>query len=78
MPLADVGAEFLFQVISGNTVVHSENGKFLVTIIAARSTRSNPILCKALLDRITDRALIIETGTESFRFMRTIQRRKQG
>lgn len=26
----------------------------------------NPLLCKALLDRITDRAHIIETGTESF------------
>jgi hypothetical protein len=29
-----------------------------------------------LLDRITDRAHIIETGTESFRFRRTIEKRK--
>ncbi|MGH9852462.1 MAG: hypothetical protein ACREBD_21715 [Blastocatellia bacterium] len=29
-------------------------------------------LCKALLDRITDRATIIETGSESFRFRRTL------
>jgi hypothetical protein len=28
-------------------------------------------LCKALIDRITDRATIIETGTESYRFRRT-------
>jgi DNA replication protein DnaC len=28
----------------------------------------NARLCKALLDRITDRAHIIETGTESYRF----------
>lgn len=35
----------------------------------------NPRLCKALLDRITDRAHIIETGTESFRFKRSLERR---
>ena len=34
----------------------------------------NPRLCKALLDRITDRARIIETGTESYRFRRTVVR----
>jgi len=38
----------------------------------------NPRLCKALLDRITDCAHIIETGTESFRFRRTMERRKKG
>ena len=37
----------------------------------------NARLCKALLDRITDRAHIIETGTESFRFRRTMERRKK-
>jgi DNA replication protein DnaC len=37
----------------------------------------NPRLCKALLDRVTDRAHIIETGTESFRFRRTMDRRKK-
>jgi len=31
----------------------------------------NARLCKALLDRITDRAHILETGTESYRFRRT-------
>jgi DNA replication protein DnaC len=36
----------------------------------------NARLCKALLDRITDRAQIIETGTESYRFRRTAERRK--
>jgi IstB-like ATP binding protein len=33
----------------------------------------NARLCKALLDRITDRAHIIETGTESYRFRRTLE-----
>jgi hypothetical protein len=32
----------------------------------------NARLCKALLDRLTDRAHIIETGTESYRFRRTL------
>jgi hypothetical protein len=37
----------------------------------------NARLCKALLDRITDRAHIIETGTESYRFRRTMDRRQR-
>ena len=36
----------------------------------------NPRLCKALLDRITDRAHIIETGAESYRFRRTVGERR--
>ena len=36
----------------------------------------NARLCKALVDRITDRAHIIETGTESYRFRRTLEKRK--
>jgi DNA replication protein DnaC len=36
----------------------------------------NARLCKALVDRITDRAHIIDTGSESFRFRRTIEKRK--
>jgi len=37
----------------------------------------NTRLCKALLDRITDRAHILETGTESYRFRRTMERKKK-
>jgi hypothetical protein len=29
-----------------------------------------------LIDRITDRACIIETGTDSYRFRRTLEKRK--
>ena len=36
----------------------------------------NARLCKALLDRITDRAHIIETGEESYRFRGTLAKRK--
>jgi DNA replication protein DnaC len=71
--LADIGAEFLFQVISDR----AERAALIVTTNLPFSewTRvfPNPRLCKALLDRITDRAHIIETGTESLRFRRTIE-----
>lgn len=33
----------------------------------------NARLCKALLDRITDRAHIIETGADTYRFRRTVE-----
>ena len=76
VPLAEVGAEFLFQVIAER----AEKTAVLVTtnLPFAEWTQviPNPRLCKALLDRITDRAHIIETGTESYRFRRTIEKRK--
>ena len=34
--------------------------------------------CKAVLDRITDKAHILETGTESYRFRRTAEKQKKG
>jgi len=34
-------------------------------------------LCKASLDRITDRAHTIETGMESYRFKRTVAAKKK-
>jgi DNA replication protein DnaC len=77
VPLADIGAEFLFQVISER----AERAAIIVTTNLPfsewTSVFPNPRLCKALLDRITDRAHIIETGTESFRFRRTMERRKK-
>src|ERR1022692_3599472 len=71
VPLADIGAEFLFQVISER----AERAAIIVTTNLPFSEWTtvfpNPRLCKALLDRITDRAHIIDTGKESFRFRRT-------
>ena len=37
----------------------------------------NARLCKAVLDRITDRAHIIDTGHESYRFRRTSEKRQK-
>ncbi|MBK5293855.1 MAG: IS21-like element helper ATPase IstB [Acidobacteriia bacterium] len=77
VPLVDVGAEFLFQVISER----AERAAIIVTTNLPFSEWTtvfpNPRLCKALLDRITDRAHIIETGIESYRFRRTMERRKK-
>ena len=77
VPLADIGAEFLFQVIADR----AERAALIVTTNLPfsewTSVFPNPRLCKALLDRITDRAHIIETGTESFRFKRTMDGRKK-
>lgn len=76
VPLAEVGAEFLFQVIAER----AEKAAVIVTTNLPFSEWTqvvpNPRLCKALLDRITDRAYIIETGTESYRFRRTLEKRK--
>lgn len=77
VPLAELGAELLFQVISER----AERAAIIITTNLPFSewtqVFTNARLCKALLDRLTDRAHIIETGTESFRFRRTLERRKQ-
>ena len=77
VPLAEVGAEFLFQVIAER----AEQAVVLLTTNLPFSEWTQVIpnarLCKALLDRVTDRAHIIETGTESYRFRRTLARRQR-
>jgi hypothetical protein len=77
VPLAEIGAEFLFQVIAER----AERATLIVTTNLPFSEWTqvfpNPRLCKALLDRVTDRAHIIETGTESYRFRRTVEGRQK-
>jgi DNA replication protein DnaC len=77
VPLAEVGAEFLFQVIAER----AEQAAVILTTNLPFSEWTQVIpnarLCKALLDRITDRAHIVETGTESYRFRRTVEKRKR-
>ena len=74
VPLADTGAEFLFQVISER----AERAALIVTTNLPFSEWTqvlpNARLCKALLDRVTDRAHIIETGTDSYRFRRMVEK----
>ena len=75
VPLAELGAELLFQVISER----AEKASVMITTNLPFSewtkVFTNARLCKAMLDRLTDRAHIIETGTESYRFRRTMERR---
>ena len=77
VPLADVGAELLFQVVSERC----ERAALLITTNLPFSewtqVFTNARLRKALLDRVTDQAHILETGTESYRFRRTLQKRKK-
>ena len=70
VPLAEVGAEFLFQVVAerATNLPFSEWTQLI----------PNARLCKALLDRITDRAHILETGSESYRLRRTAEKQKKG
>jgi DNA replication protein DnaC len=77
VPFAAVGAELLFQVISERaeraTLIITTNLPFSEWTQVFPSAR----LCKALLDRVTDRAHIIETGTDSYRFKRTVEKKKR-
>lgn len=72
VPLAELGAELLFQLIADR----AERAAVIVTTNLPfpewGQVFPNPRLCQALVDRLTDRAHIIETGTESFRFRRTL------
>ena len=72
VPFAQGGAELLFQVISAR----AERTAWIITTNLPFSEWTqvfpNARLCKALLDRLTDRAHIIETGIDSYRFKRTL------
>lgn len=76
--MPEAAAELLFQVISGR----AERAAIIVTTNLPFSEWTtmfpNARLCKAMLDRLTDQAHIIETGTESYRFRRTLERKKGG
>ena len=75
VPLAEVAAEFVFQVIADR----AEKAAVMLTTNLPFSEWTKVIpnarLCKALLDRITDRAHIIETGEDSYRFRRTLAKK---
>jgi DNA replication protein DnaC len=75
VPLAEVAAELLFQVIAER----AEKAAIIVTTNLPFSewpqVFTNARLCKAVLDRLTDQAHIIETGSESYRFRRTMRKK---
>jgi DNA replication protein DnaC len=78
VPMAEVGAEYLFQVIADR----AEKAAVILTTNLPFSEWTKVIpnarLCKALVDRIADQAHIIDTGKDSYRFKRTQQKQKNG
>ena len=73
--MPDTAAELLFQIIAGR----AERSAVIVTTNLPFSEWTtkfpNARLCKAMLDRLTDQANIIETGEESYRFRRTLAKK---
>jgi len=73
--MPDTAAELLFQVVAGR----AERAAVIVTTNLPFSELTtkfpNARLCKAMLDRLTDQAHIIETGDESYRFRRTLAKK---
>src|SRR5579862_382725 len=78
VPLAETACELMFQVIADR----AEKAAVIVTTNLPFSEWSqvipNPRLCKALIDRLTDQAHIVTTGSDSYRFRRTTAQRKAG
>lgn len=74
---SDAAAELLFQVVARRAeraaVIATTNLPFSEWTTMIPNAR----LCKAMVDRLTDRAHIIETGTESYRFRRTLAKSKE-
>jgi DNA replication protein DnaC len=74
--MPDTAAELLFQVIAGR----AERAAVIVTTNLPFSEWTtkfpNARLCKAMLDRLTDQAHIIETGNDSYRFRRTLEKKR--
>ena len=76
--MPEAAAECLFQVIAGR----AEAAAVIVTSNLPFSEWTtmfpNARLCKAMLDRLTDQAHIVETGSDSYRFRRTLEKKKTG
>jgi DNA replication protein DnaC len=75
LTLPDGAAELVFQVLSER---HERGSLILTTNLPfGESTKvfPDPRLAKAVVDRLTHRAHIIDTGTESWRFRHSLQRR---
>jgi DNA replication protein DnaC len=74
--MPEAATECLFQVIAGR----AEAAAVIVTSNLPFSEWTtmfpNARLCKAMLDRLTDQAHIIETGSDSYRFRRTLEKKR--
>jgi len=75
--MPETARELLFQVVAGRAeravVIATTNLPFSEWT----TTFPNARLCRGIIDRLTDQAHIIETGTESYRFRRTLARQRR-
>jgi DNA replication protein DnaC len=74
VPLSKADAELLFQVLSER---HERRALVITTNLPFAEWTSvfpDPRLCRAVLDRLTHRAHIIETGTQSIRLQEALKR----
>jgi DNA replication protein DnaC len=74
LPLAKADAELLFQVLSER---HERRALVLITNLPFSEWTAifpDPRLCRAVIDRLTHRAHIIETGTQSRRLQEARRR----
>lgn len=77
VPLGAAEAELLFQVLDARAEVSAM--VITTNLPFSEWTRvfPEPRLCKAIVDRLTFNAHIVETGTESWRFRKTMEKRQR-
>jgi DNA replication protein DnaC len=76
--MPEPAAECLFQVIAGRAEVAAVIATTNLPFSEWTTMFPNARLCKAMVDRLTDQAHIIETGNESYRFRRTVEKKRKG
>lgn len=78
LPLSRTDADLLFRVFSER---HERRATIVTTNLPFSEWTSvfpDPRLCRAVVDRLTHNAHIIETGSESIRLKKTLERRAKG
>ena len=78
VPLSPPEADLLFQVIDQRSEVRATVVTTNLPFGEWTTVFPQPRLCKAVVDRLTFNAHIVETGTDSWRFRSTLERRKGG
>jgi DNA replication protein DnaC len=77
VPLASNEAELLFQVLDERSELSAVVCTTNLPFGEWTKVFPEPRLCKAVVDRLTFNAHIIETGTESWRFKKTMERQQR-
>lgn len=77
VPLAQNEAELLFQVLDERSELSAVVATTNLPFSEWTKVFPEPRLCKAVVDRLTFNAHIVETGTESWRFKKTMERQQR-